>query len=207
MGEIEVNDKIFTIPNLLTLIRLLLLPIYLVLFVGYHNDIAAFFVFMIAASTDFLDGLAARRLNQVSRIGRAFDPLVDRLLIVVGVVGVYVVDRVPLWVLIILMTRDVALLVLTIYQKLRFNKEFEVIFLGKVTTVFAMVGFGFLILGMPVFSGLGLVDSMLLPGWGLEPALFGIWFLYIGMILSILTAIIYIIRGLGYARQQDAAGR
>ncbi|MCL2757168.1 MAG: CDP-alcohol phosphatidyltransferase family protein, partial [Coriobacteriia bacterium] len=200
---VEADDRILTIPNLLTLIRLLLLPVYLVLFLGFHNDVAAFIVFMIAASTDFLDGLVARLLNQVSRIGQQFDPLVDRLLIVVGVVGVFIIGRLPLWILILLLARDAAMLVLTVYQKMRFDKEFEVVFLGKVTTVFAMAGFCGLILGNPMLPGAGLVEAAFLPGWGEQPGYLGIWLLYIGMILSITTAAIYIARGVGYARHHD----
>ena len=194
-------NKILTIPNLLTLLRFLLLPIYFILFVVYHNDVAAFIVFMVAASTDFFDGAVARRLGQVSRIGKEFDPLVDRLLIVVGIVGVFVVKRVPLWFLAILLTRDAVMLFLTIYQKLRFNKAFEVVFLGKLATAFAMAGFCSLILGHPRVPGLGLINTSWLPGWGQEATQLGTWLLYLGMIFSLITAGIYLGRGVAYTRE------
>ena len=194
----EPSNRVLTVPNLLTLLRLLLLPVYFVLFTVYHNDVAAFVVFLIAASTDFLDGVAARALNQVSRLGQQFDPLVDRLLIIIGVIGVFIMGRVPLWLLGVLIVRDIIMLALTLYQQARFNISFKVVFIGKLTTALIMAGFCLLIINLPLLPGLGLVQSNMLPGWGENPASPGIWLLYVGTVCSCISAIFYLKRGLGY---------
>ncbi|MCL1891063.1 MAG: CDP-alcohol phosphatidyltransferase family protein [Coriobacteriia bacterium] len=203
----KVNDNILTVPNALTLFRLLLVPIFFILLVFYHNDLAAFIVFLIAASTDFLDGLAARLLNQVSKLGQQLDPLVDRLLILLGVIGVFMVGRIALWILVVLVVRDLLLAIVTIYQEKYLDKRFEVIFLGKVTTVFIMIGFCLLILGAPEVPGLGLINAPFLPGWGQEPALLGTWFLYVGIILSVTSGCYYVARCIKYAKMQRNENR
>ena len=86
----EVSNKIFTLPNLISFIRLLMIPIFLVLL--FHDlNLAATLLFAIAASTDWVDGQVARRTNQVSRLGQLLDPAVDRLLMISGVLGLFLV--------------------------------------------------------------------------------------------------------------------
>jgi cardiolipin synthase len=185
---------------------LLLLPLYFVLFVVHHADIAAFVVFGVAASTDFLDGLAARRLGQVSKLGQQFDPFVDRLLIILGILGVFIVGRVPLWLLVVLLARDAVMLCITVYQRRCFGKGFEVIFLGKLTTAIVMLGFSLLILGLPVLPGAGLATASWLPGWGAAGAPLGIWLLYIGSGFSLATGAIYVRRALSYGSPTRGLG-
>ena len=195
-GEEEVLDKVITIPNIVTLIRLLLLPLYLWLLFATPYTTAALVVFAIAASTDWVDGQIARRTHQVSKIGKLFDPLVDRLLIAVGVISIYLLGRLPLWILVYLVVRDCLLLAGGRYLLSKAGEIPPVIYIGKFATAFLMFGFCFLLLGFPEVPGLGIASAPAwLPGFGAEPALLGIWFIYAGIICSITSFIIYAIRG------------
>lgn len=75
--EYEVSDKVLTIPNLLSFIRLCTIPVFLCLLFDDHN-LAATILFALAASTDWVDGQVARRTNSVSRLGQLLDPAVDQ---------------------------------------------------------------------------------------------------------------------------------
>ena len=202
--DTKVSHRIFTIPNLLSLIRLILVPVFFVLFVVEHNDLLAFIVFMVAAATDWIDGLVARATNSVSRLGQMIDPLIDRVLIFVGVISVYLVGRVPLWIVLILVLRDGVMLLLTIHIRRRYNRDFKVIFLGKLTTAVLMTGFCGLVLYWPVIAGARIIESDLLPGWGTAVAPLGIWFIYLGVIISLITAGIYLYKG---TREDDGLQR
>ena len=90
--ESEVTSRVFTAANVVSFIRLCMVPVYLVLLLDGH-DILATFIFALAASTDFIDGQLARRTHTVSRLGRLLDPAVDRALMVFGVVGLLLVGR------------------------------------------------------------------------------------------------------------------
>ncbi|MDR2036259.1 MAG: VanW family protein [Coriobacteriales bacterium] len=194
-----VSNKIFTLPNLISFTRLLLVPVFAVLFVGYHSDIAAFILFLVAITTDFVDGAVARATNQVSRLGQQLDPLVDRVLILTAVILVFIVGRVPVWILVLLVARDACMLVLLFRLRAVGQINFKVAFIGKLATACNMVGFCFLILNWPELAGLGVIDAGFLPGWGSKPAPLGIWFLYAGVILAWIAGIYYILR----ARQTE----
>lgn len=192
----EVLDKVLTVPNLVTLIRLLLLPLFLWLLFATPYHIAALVVFAVAASTDWVDGQIARRTHQVSRIGKLFDPFVDRLLIAVGVIAIFLLGRLPLWILVYLIVRDCFLLFGGRYLLARCGKVPPVVYVGKFATAFIMTGFCFLLLGMPEVPGLGMSGAPAwLVGFGDEPALFGIWLVYAGLICSVTALVIYIVRG------------
>ncbi|MDR1185382.1 MAG: CDP-alcohol phosphatidyltransferase family protein [Coriobacteriales bacterium] len=203
----EVTKKILTIPNLLSLLRLLLLPVFFVLLVQYHNNVMAFIVILVASLTDLIDGFIARATHTVSELGQLLDPFVDRVFIILGVIAVFVAGRVPLWILILLLGRDACMLALTIYQKRRFNRDFEVIFLGKLTTALVMAGFCSLVLEWPLLSGIGVAEFSFLPGWGVAQAPLGIWLLYVGVIISWITGAIYLYRGTRPSRRERAAAR
>jgi cardiolipin synthase len=191
-----VTKRVFTIPNLLSLIRLFLLPVFFVLLVQYENNVLAFIVLLIAALTDLIDGSIARATHTVSRLGQMLDPFVDRVFIIVGIIAVFVAERVPLWILLVLLGRDACMLALTIYQKRRFGRNFEVIFLGKLATALVMAGFCSLVLWWPTLPGAGIVELSFLPGWGRAATPLGTWLLYGGVLFSLLAAAIYLYRGL-----------
>jgi cardiolipin synthase len=202
-----VSKRVFTIPNLLSLIRLFLLPVFFVLLVHYEDNVLAFIVLLVASLTDLVDGSIARATHTVSKLGQLLDPFVDRVFIVVGIIAIFVSGRVPLWILLLLLGRDAIMLALTIYQKRRFNRDFEVIFLGKVTTALVMAGFCSLVLWWPVLPGANVTEASFLPGWGSAAAPLGVWLLYLGVTASWITGAIYLRRGLrpDPRRRDDAA--
>lgn len=188
--EQEVSDKIFTVPNVISFIRLCCIPLFFVLLLtGY--DIPATVVFALAAGTDFLDGQIARRTNSVSKLGQLLDPTVDRLLMIFGVIGLLCVHRLPLWIVIVVIVRDLFLLLGGAYLLTAYHIRIPVIYPGKFATTFLFVGFVGLLLNWPILPGLGLVGATWLPGLNAASCSWGIWFVYAGLILSIGTAIYY----------------
>lgn len=191
-----VLDKVFTVPNVITLARLLLLPVFLWLLFCTPYNVAALIVFAVAASTDWVDGQIARRTHQVSKLGKLFDPLVDRLLIAVGVISVFLLGRLALWILIYLIARDVLLLAGGKFLLATRGEVPPVVYVGKFATAFLMFGFCFLLLGMPVLPGLGIDAAPLwLAGFGAQPAYLGTWLIYAGLICSVIALAIYVVKG------------
>ena len=189
-----VSNEIFTLPNFISFIRLCMIPAYFVLLLNGF-DLLATLMFAIAASTDFLDGQIARRTHKVSRLGQMLDPTVDRLLMVFGVLGLLIVGRLPLWIIVVVILRDAYLLIGGAYLLFRWKQRVAVIYLGKFATTFLFVGFAGLLLNFPQISGLGVCDIAWLPGFNAESVSWGIWFVYIGLILALIATIIYTIKG------------
>ena len=88
--SVSMFDGIWTIPNAFTLLRLLLLPVFLYVLFGLEDRAAAAWLLGGLSATDWVDGYLARRLGQVSEFGKVFDPTVDRLLFVVAIVAIAV---------------------------------------------------------------------------------------------------------------------
>jgi len=189
-AEEHVHD-IYTIANIVTVLRLILVPLFFTALINGGSDRLAFFLFAVAASTDWLDGQIARRTGTVTAIGKAIDPLVDRLLIASGVIGLYVEHRLPLWIPVLLVARDLVLGYGVWRLETRFHLRMPVTMAGKTTTAILLAGFGDLILGWPTVPGVGVVETVLLPGFGSRPAVLGIWFVYVGIALSIGSAVGY----------------
>ena len=205
----EVHHTVYSVANLITILRLLLVPVFFALLVAGESDRSrqtAFFIFALAASTDWVDGQIARRTHTVTQVGKIIDPLVDRLLLAAGVVGLYIIGEIPLWIPVVLIARDVYLLYGS-YVLERHHVILSVTFIGKLTTATLLIGFSSLIAAWPMVDGLGVIDSPALPGWGSEPAPLGIWFVYIGIVLSLTTAVQYTIRARRALRAATARER
>ena len=200
----EVSNRIFTVPNVISFIRLCLVPVFFVLlFNGF--DLAATLLYAIAAGTDWVDGQIARRTHQVSRLGQLLDPAVDRILMISGVVGLFVVGRLPLWIILIVIARDLLLLGGGAYLLKRWHTRVAVIYPGKVATTLLFVGFAALLLNWPILQGLGMVDAAWLPGFNSEPYSWGIWFVYAGLLLALATTAYYVVAALIKIREAKAA--
>ncbi len=194
----EVTDRILTAPNVVTFIRFLLIPLYLWLLLGVRLHGPAVVCFAVAASTDWVDGQLARRTHQVSKIGKLFDPFVDRFLLAAGVISLYAIGRLPLWCVVLLVARDLVLLVETRVEIKLLGFVTPVAYVGKFATAFLMVGFGFLLLGVPVVEGFGWAWAPAwLPGVGVGEAYLGIYFLYCGIACSLAAFVMYQVRGFG----------
>ena len=192
------EDRIFTVPNVISFIRLLLIPVFFVVYVDFHNVPVGVILFVIAACTDWVDGVIARKTGSVTKVGRVLDPLVDRFLLIGGVLAVFVVGRIPLWVLALVLIRDVVLGTLTLKINEEYGSQLTVSYVGKLATAIMMVAFGMLLLNWPLVPGLGLFEVSWLPGFGAGTFSFGIFLAYLGVILQWVTAILYLYRGIRY---------
>ena len=191
-GSPDRSRDIYTIANIITVLRLILVPFFFAVLIRPRpRNFAAFVLFAVAASTDWLDGQIARRTGTVTALGQAIDPLVDRLLIASGVFGLWIIGRLPGWIVFLLVARDVYLGYGVWRLEQMHHRRMAVTIPGKITTALLLTGFAGLVLGWPPVPGAGLVDTRLLPGFGHSPAMLGIWFVYLGMLFSIGTAIQY----------------
>ncbi len=173
----------FTLPNVLSFIRLLLVPVFLVLLVQ-GADAWALLVLIVASATDFLDGFLARRLGQVTRLGQLLDPAADRLYIFAALIGLAWREIVPWWIVLVVVGRDVFLLILGIVLANFGFGPLPVHLLGKVATFCLFYALPMIMLGQ-AFPMLAWWSQPL--GWA-----FAIWgaFLYwwAGIIYAIETA-------------------
>jgi cardiolipin synthase (CMP-forming) len=145
-GVPVVSDRVLTIPNVLSFVRLLLVPVFGVLIV-LEFDLAAVGVLVVSGWTDYLDGWLARRWGQVTRIGQLLDPLADRLYILTTLLGLGYRDIVPWWLVILLLARDAALTVSLLALTPAERTPLEVSFLGKAATANLLYAFPLLLLG------------------------------------------------------------
>lgn len=93
----EADDRVLTLPNAVTALRLACIPLFVWLLFGAHDQTAAAILLAVLGATDWVDGFLARRLHQVSTVGKVLDPTADRLLVATGVVSVIVAGAVPVW--------------------------------------------------------------------------------------------------------------
>lgn len=194
-GEQAICDRVFTVANGITFARLLLIPVSFALLIQ-GRDIEAAVLFAVTAATDFLDGLIARKTNTVTRLGQMLDPLVDRLLIVAAVIGLLVVGRIPLWIVILVLVRDLYVVAGGAYLIRYHGIRIPVSYVGKTAMWFLCIGFGGLILNMPIMAGLGWCDLPYFPGFNMEPCCAFIWVLYLGIALSLAVTVVYTKRGM-----------
>ena len=205
----EVTNRIFTIPNVISFIWLCMVPVYMVLLLNGY-DLLATFMFALAAGTDWIDGQLARRTHCVSKLGQLLDPAVDRILMSCGVIGLMLVGRLPIWIVVVVLGRDLMLLIGGAYLLKRYHERVAVIYPGKVATTFLFVGFAGLLLNMPLLGGLGWFDASWLPGFGSEACSWGIWFVYAGLVIGLFTTLYYLLAGyrkMQKARRLEAKGR
>jgi cardiolipin synthase (CMP-forming) len=139
--------RVMTIPNLLSVLRLCLLPVFLWLVLGPEADGPAVAVLMFMGISDYLDGFLARKLDQASPLGAILDPVADRLYILVTVVGLGARGIIPVWLAVILPARDVLLWVLVPFLRSRGFNALPVHFLGKAATAALLYAFPLLLLG------------------------------------------------------------
>jgi cardiolipin synthase len=141
-----VTDRVLTVPNALSLLRLLGVPLFLWLVINEH-DAAAVALLMVSGVTDWLDGKIARAWGQMSRVGQLLDPAADRLYILATLIGLTIRDVVPLWLTLALVGRDVFLaLFLPVLRRYGYG-PLPVNFLGKAATFNLLSGFPLLLLG------------------------------------------------------------
>ncbi|MEO5656790.1 MAG: CDP-alcohol phosphatidyltransferase family protein [Nitrospiria bacterium] len=154
----------WNIPNALTLLRIVLVPV-LVGLVLYHHFGAAAAVFLVAGLTDALDGMLARILDQRTTLGRYLDPLADKLLLVMSFLTLSFVGSIPIWITIIVVSRDVIISMgALIVHLLREQVNILPSWMGKAATVMQLLFvFGTLIaLNKPMMSAVALEAVLVL---------------------------------------------
>ena len=141
------SSQVWTVPNLLSGLRLLGVPLFLWLVLGPEEDTIALVVLMLSGVTDYLDGYLARRLQQTSKLGEILDPVADRLYILAVVIGLAFREIIPWWVAIILPARDAFLWCLVPFLRTRGYSALPVHYLGKAATFNLLYAFPLLLLG------------------------------------------------------------
>lgn len=140
LGEVEV-DRVLTVPNLITTIRLLCVPLFLYLLFARDSRGWAGFLLGTLGATDWVDGYIARRFNQTSTFGKMYDPTVDRFMLVVGIVAIIIDGSVPYWYAGIVLTREVLLSLWVVFITAQGAKRMNVTWWGKVGTFANMCAF------------------------------------------------------------------
>ncbi len=177
-GEV---DTLWTVPNLVTLIRLLLLPVFVWVLFGLPSRQTAAWMLGILGMTDWVDGYLARRLGQTSEFGKKFDPTVDRLWFIVAVVAIIVNGAIPIWFAVAVLAREILVGGAVAIATLAFGmKRFDVTWLGKTATfllMFAVPGF------LMAESSIGIAGWFEVAAW---------CFAIPGLVLSYYTGFTYI---------------
>jgi cardiolipin synthase len=141
------TDRVWTLPNVLSLLRLAGVPLMVWLILGPQNDLLAVLVLAAGGFTDWLDGYLARRWHQTSRVGQMLDPVADRLYIMAVVICLAVRDIVPWWLVIGLVARDVLIFAFVPVLRTRGFSALPVHFLGKAATFNLLYAFPLILLG------------------------------------------------------------
>ncbi|MDQ1513672.1 MAG: hypothetical protein QOC59_1514 [Microbacteriaceae bacterium] len=174
------GDELLTIPNLLSLARIGLIPVFMG-FLLTGQDGLALGVLVVAAVTDFLDGFLARRLRQITRLGRLLDPVADRLMILTATLGLMYRGFLPLWLVVAVLARDIAMLALGIVIARYQITPPRVTLVGKAATALLLIALPLLVVAA-AFPATGSV---------LQP---------VGLGVAIVGAALYWVVGVGYIR-------
>ncbi len=149
MGRVDEDEglsRVLTAPNVITLVRLLCIPVFLWLLFGLHRQTAAALLLAALGATDWIDGYVARRYHQVSTLGKILDPAADRILIGTAVIAVIVQGAVPLWFGLATIAREVLVSVMVLLLAAFGAARINVLWVGKAGTLALMFAYpGFLI--------------------------------------------------------------
>jgi cardiolipin synthase len=170
-----------TLPNALSALRLAGVPIFLWAIVSEHDG-WALIVLMLSGVTDYADGKVARMFNMESRLGQLLDPIADRLYILTTLVGLAWRDIIPLWLVVVLISREVAMTVMLLLLRQRGQIGLPVHFVGKAATFNLLYAFPLLLMAHRT-DWLGAIGRPL--GWS-----FAWW----GIVLYWLAAVLYAIQ-------------
>ena len=128
-----------TLPNAISLIRILLIPLFVALIVDRDTTTAGLLVFAGVVATDWVDGTIARRTGQVSEVGKILDPVADRLAIGAGIIALAVRGVFPGWAAALILARDAVVLIVGLDVLVRRHVRIDVRWIGKVATFSLMV--------------------------------------------------------------------
>ena len=177
----------WTLPNAIGYVRLALIPVFLVVALSSDDgeDALAAVLFALIGWGDYLDGFTARLTGQYSRLGALLDPIIDRLLVISGMVVAYHFSLLPRWAILIVLAREVLMLALSRYG-LRRGLELQINWAGRIEVAPTMGAVFFAIAGVHWLA---------------------LTLLYTGMALTLLASALYVHRGVRQARAQDRPGK
>jgi cardiolipin synthase (CMP-forming) len=162
MSQPAGSDRVLTIPNLISLLRIALIPAFVVLIVDPDTRRAGLVLFVVVVATDWIDGALARATGQVSDLGKVLDPVADRLAIAAGLIALVVADAFPLWGALLILVRDVTVLIAGLVLLSARRARIEVRHLGKVATFALMAAIACIAWGS---LGYPLAPAALACGW------------------------------------------
>ncbi len=192
----DVRDRVLTVPNALSVLRLVLVPVFLYLLLVIDARGWAVGVLMFSGFSDWADGKIARLVaNQSSRLGELLDPAVDRIYMVTVPVALAIYGAVPWWIVFTLLGRDVVLAATLPVLRSRGLTALPVTYIGKAATFALMSGFPLILLGQwdALWSRV-----VLACGWA-----FLIW----GMAMYLWSAVLYLIQVVMVVRQLPKAAK
>jgi cardiolipin synthase len=173
---------LWTVPNLISVLRLLGIPVFLWLLLGEDKPLEAGILFAVLGATDWVDGYIARHFDQGSEIGKILDPVSDRIMLIAGALGLVISGDVPLWVGIVVLFREAALSIVTLVLAAGGARRIDVQWVGKAGTLALMFAF-------PLFVLVNELD----PSVGRDVIELVTWVFTIGgLILSYYAAALYI---------------
>ena len=141
MDDVPGEDRVLTVPNVLSLLRLACIPVFLWLLFGRGDRYGAAWLLGGLGATDWVDGYVARRFNQVSTLGKVLDPAADRLLVGVGVIAILIDGSVPPWVAWATIAREVAVSLAVVGLAVLGARRIDVQWVGKAGTFALMTAF------------------------------------------------------------------
>ena len=172
-------DRIATLPNLLSLIRIVLIPAFVFLIVNHGTEAAGLLLLGIVVSTDWVDGYIARRTGQVSNLGKVLDPVADRLAIAAALIAILARHAIPLWAALLVLVRDGLVFLAGAVLLVRFKIRMDVRWIGKVATLDLMFGIPLIAWGNLDLLAHGAATTI---GW----IFFGV-----GIVLYYIAAVVY----------------
>ncbi len=174
------SSRVLTVPNVITLLRLLLVPVFLWLLLDRNDGVAAAILLGVLGATDWVDGYIARHFDQESELGRIIDPIADRVLLFAAVIGLLIDGSAPRWILLLVLIRELFVTIAVLALAAAGARRIDVIWAGKAGT-FALM------FGLPMFL-LAESTTVLADLW-----LVGAWCFSIGgLALSLWSAALYV---------------
>jgi cardiolipin synthase len=195
--EGEGAARVLTVPNLLSLARILLIPAFVGLLLVEGNEVAGLVLVAVVVSTDWVDGYLARRTGQVTTLGKVLDPVADRLVIGAAVAALVARGAFPLWAALLVVVRDGVVLVAGALVLLVHRVRLDVRWVGKVATFALMCAIPLVAWGN---FGLFLHQAARVAGWGLY---------WTGIALAYAAALVYagdLLRAVRASRAPGARG-
>jgi len=188
------TDRVFTIPNVLSILRLAGVPVFLWLLLGPHADLAALAVLAFAGISDYLDGKIARAFGQTSKLGVVLDPAADRLYILATLVAFVLRDIIPWWLAAIIVGRDLVLAPGVWLLRRRGIAPLNVSYLGKSATFCLLYAFPLLLIGAHDWAVSGVARPL---AWA---------FVWWGTVFYLLSGVLYGMQVVQVIRADRAAG-